>query len=196
MKNYETAGAACVLAAVAVSSCALGMFLQSRRNKADANAVVAALKDENRRDTVKALGHAAAADPVVSESLKEALQEREITLAQSDMVSKVREQQAAENSAQSLLKKKHRKLIEESLLSLARGDIEDAKLSLDLARSYGIDDPETHSVEMKVEAAIHDKYTSLKKEADDRLQAQKLKPADPDPAKKKARNAGDQNPFE
>lgn len=195
MKNYETAGIVCVLAAVGVSSCALGMLLQSKRNKPDANAVVAALKDENRRETVKALGHAAAADPVVTESLKEALQEREITLAQSEMVSKAREQQTADNSAQSQLKKKHRKLIEESLLSLAKGDLEDAKLSLELARSYGIDDPETHAVEMKVEAAIHDRYASLKKEVNDRLQAQKPKPADPD-TKKKPGNAGDVNPFD
>jgi hypothetical protein len=197
MKTYVIAGSVCVLFATAVTSCALGMFLQSKRAKPGPDAIVTALKDPNRNETVKALGQAAANDPVVAQTLSEALQEREVAVAARDMVAKARDQKSRDQGQADAMKRKHRRLMDEALLSLAKGDLEDAKLSFDLARSFDINDPESRALEMKFETALMSVKTAQKNAPKADLQAQQPA-ANTAPATKKApaRNAGDQNPFE
>lgn len=197
MKTYVIAGSVCILVAVAVMSCALGMFLQGRRSKPGPDAIVSALKDSNRSETVKALGQAAASDPVVAQSLSEALQEREVAVAARDMVAKARDQKTRDQAQLDVMKRKHRKLMDEALLSLAKGDLEDARLSFDLARSFDINDSESRALEMKFETALLSIKTAQKNTAKADLQAQQPA-ANPAPATKKApaRNAGEVNPFE
>src|SRR5689334_9884976 len=107
MKTYVIAGSVCVIGAVAVTSCVLGMFLQSKRAKPGPDAIVAALKDPNRSETVKALGQAAANDPVVAQTLSEALQEREVAVAARDMVAKARDQKSRDQGQADVMKRKH-----------------------------------------------------------------------------------------
>ena len=181
MKPYVVAGMACVLGAVAVTFCAIGMYLQSAKNATAVPAVISALKDENRHDTARQLGRAAAADPVLNESLNEALRERE-AVAAPGKPAPVRDEKSEQEKA---LQARHDKLLNDALYSIAKGDIEDAKLTYDLAKSFGVNDPQSLLMEKKFEDALK-AVEARKNQAAAGAQAQ--------PRKKAA--AGDVNPFD